>query len=199
MTRRRKLGIVDYGVGNINSLASVLKNLGTDVKLVKTRSELESVGMLVLPGAGAAAFAMHELKKSGLDNVIKKQYGRGAVKLIGICLGMQLFFEHSEEGDTECLGLLSGQVLEFPDRDCHVGWNAVYPANGDLSFKTEAYYFNHSYYVQSKNEYVTGEAKENIVIPAIIESESLIGFQFHPEKSQRVGKRLLHKAIFGTS
>jgi glutamine amidotransferase len=198
MTKKVVVGILNYGVGNIRSLANVLRKLNFSIMLVETEDCMKECHVLILPGVGAASYAMSKLRQSGLDECIKQRYEAGKVCLIGICLGMQLFFDHSEEGDVSCLGLLPGSVIALPNGNCHVGWNSVYPENnwGCLR-KTEAFYFNHSYFFSSHSQCVTAKTKEQVYIPAIVQKESLVGFQFHPEKSQRAGKRLLEETIAG--
>lgn len=195
--KRITVGILDYGVGNISSLSRVLIKLGCKIKVVKNERDFADIKTLVLPGVGAAKYAMRELTRNELDQSIKREYFENGLKLIGICLGMQILFENSAEGNTKCLGIFSGNIQELPNKKCHVGWNIVDSTKGNGKYKKEAYYFNHSYYAKTDGAFISAVTHENLEIPAIVEKELVIGFQFHPEKSQRSGERLLKNSIFG--
>lgn len=195
------IAIVDYGIGNIKSLWSLLE--GEEVILTHDHEYILKADVLILPGVGAFGYAMEALKERRLISTIKA-FAKTGKPLIGICLGMQLFYEFSKEyGDHEGLGLLRGTVIELPDTlvKPHMGWNKLTckdkPTCKDrLSSKGDYMYFVHSYYVKNPEENtVLATVNYGIEIPAIIKSNNIIGFQGHPEKSGSYGRDLFLKLI----
>lgn len=190
----RPVGIVDYGVGNLRSLKGAIENIGRRVVIGGRPDALTGVGALLLPGVGSAAFAMRSLADYGMDEFVRERFESEDVPMIGICLGMQLMYDWSEEGDTRCLGLIPGRTLTFPGHDCHVGWNIVEPVGAGAGGhgSRRAYYFNHSYRVEAGPETLLGTARYgDTEVAAMVRSRRFTGVQFHPEKSQLVGRTLL--------
>jgi imidazole glycerol-phosphate synthase subunit HisH len=188
------VAIIATGGANIASLRFALDRLGVSSQLTADADELRRAPRVILPGVGAAADAMSRLRSLGLVSVIPTL----TQPVLGICLGMQLLFEGSEEGDTECLGILPARVTRFPDRPGfpvpHMGWNQVVPrADSALAqgLGNDAYvYFVHSYAapVGPWTDAVTDYGGE---FSAIVRHANFHGTQFHPERSSRAGQRLL--------
>lgn len=194
------IAIVDYGVGNLFSLASSLKFLGLECVVTSKKEDLLAADRIILPGVGAFGDAMEKLKDTGLVGIVKEQ---AEVKpLLGICLGMQLLFDRSFEfGEHEGLGLISGTVeplskdiragLKIP----HMGWNRLEIVRDDPVFKYfkngEAVYYVHSFYAKNCSESVLGVSSYGVVVPGLVKSGLTYGMQFHPEKSGDAGLRLL--------
>jgi imidazole glycerol-phosphate synthase subunit HisH len=188
------VAIIANGGANIASLRFALDRLGVSSRLTAAADELRRAPRVILPGVGAAADAMERLHSLGLASVIPTL----TQPVLGICLGMQLLFEGSEEGDAECLGILPARVTRFPDRQGypvpHMGWNQVVPRAGSALARglgDDAYvYFVHSYAapVGPWTEAVTDYGGE---FSAIVRHANFHGAQFHPERSSRAGQRLL--------
>ncbi len=188
------VAIIASGGANIASLRFALDRLGASSQLTTDVDELRRAPRVILPGVGAAADAMERLHAIGLAPVIPTL----TQPVLGICLGMQLLFEGSEEGDTECLGIFPARVTRFPDRQGfpvpHMGWNQLVPRTGSpltRGLGDDAYlYFVHSYAapVGPWTEAVTDYGGE---FSALVRHENFHGAQFHPERSSRAGQRLL--------
>lgn len=196
-----KICIVDYGMGNISSVNNALVHLGYNVKLVSNSWELKDYDVIILPGVGAFSKAMQNLKEQGLDRAIKEAAVRKK-KIIGICLGMQLLLSKSYEfGETEGLGLVSGEVLSFDKvtqmKIPHMGWNYCKSKNHDFQLLNGDYYFVHSFYckLNNKRDYLFTTTYEIDFCSALKVDDHIFGFQFHPEKSQKLGLQLLAKSI----
>jgi glutamine amidotransferase len=188
------VAIIANGGANIASLRFALERLGASSQLTADATELRSAPRVILPGVGAAADAMQRLRSLGLAEVIPNL----SQPVLGICLGMQLLFTRSEEGDTECLGILPARVVRFADRDGfpvpHMGWNQL-QARGESpllrGLEESAYvYFVHSYAapVGPWTDAVTDYGGE---FSALVRHRNFHGAQFHPERSSRAGQRLL--------
>ncbi|MEM8878155.1 MAG: imidazole glycerol phosphate synthase subunit HisH [Pseudomonadota bacterium] len=194
----KRVGIADYGVGNLASLEGALRRLGYKVTMGHKESGFTSVRTLFLPGVGSFGFAAENLRQTGLDRFITNRFHARDLPVVGICLGMQLLFEHSEEGDAAGLGLLEGRVQGFSRRQCHVGWNLVQRpswVSGDAD--KSAFYFNHSFRVTCPRSYVDQTADYDGEFPAIVSEGLFTGVQFHPEKSQMSGQLLLRRLVEG--
>lgn len=195
------IAIIDYGVGNLFSLASSLKMIGADAVTSSDPEVIGAADKLILPGVGAFADAAEKLRASGLDRVIIGEAHCGK-DILGICLGMQLLFEKScEYGEHSGLGLLSGSVVPIGNvipkgyKIPHIGWNALklkkpgkllrYVKDGDYV------YFVHSYYASDCSESVAATAEYGAELTAAVESGNVMGCQFHPEKSGEVGLNIL--------
>ncbi|RAL24501.1 imidazole glycerol phosphate synthase subunit HisH [Thermoflavimicrobium daqui] len=193
------LAIIDYGMGNLHSLSKALERMGYDYVITSDPDVLRKANGLILPGVGAFGDAMYELAIRGIDTVIKAEALEGK-PLLGICLGMQLLFSSSDEnGYYEGLNLLPGHVARFRGelRIPHMGWNWLFfkhphPLFRDLS--EDYVYFVHSYYVQAANsEDVIATTNYGTSVPAIVARNQIYGMQFHPEKSGKLGLKLLNQ------
>ena len=198
------IGIIDYNAGNITSVERALKSLNIDFILSKNPDDLENCEKLIFPGVGDAAYAMQELKKSGFDTFIREKTA-AKIPLLGICLGSQIIFDKSEEGDTPCLGLIPGSIKHFYSIDDtlqpqikvpHMGWNNLTkygdcPILKDLPDNAD-FYFVHSYVIcpEDKNV-IKATADYGIKVPAVIQSGNIFACQFHPEKSGQAGLKIL--------
>jgi len=201
-----QISILDYGLGNIFSINECLKKAGYATKLISKREEIESAEFLILPGVGAFGVAMNYLKQNHLVMPLLQHVATGK-PLVGICLGMQLLFESSEEhGYVAGLGLIKGHVKKFqplensPMRIPHIGWNKVnIPNNEDqqyLSFlkKEEPYfYFVHSYHAnpENPNNLLLTSEYAGLNFCAAVKHQNIVGFQFHPENSAQLGQLLI--------
>lgn len=191
------IAIVDYGIGNIHSLISALGE--ENVVLTAEAEVLQAADLVILPGVGAFAYAMAALEEKGLIPILNELY-RGGKWMVGICLGMQLFYESSDEhGYSKGLGFLKGHVTQLSKavRLPHMGWNVleVDDARAQLlsGIGDEAYaYFVHSYYASEiEPGTVLASTSYGAQIPAVVQSGKVIGFQFHPEKSGQLGRLLI--------
>lgn len=191
--------VVDYGAGNLNSVANALRFLGLRPLVSSDPAALDTADGVILPGVGAFADAMHRLSGLGLVDPIRRIAGGGQVPLLGICLGMQLLAEHATEGGAcEGLGLLPGRVELIPVNELplpHVGWNEVAWTGGSVLGAGIApgahFYFDHSYCFFGDDNQVVGRADYGGPLAAAVEAGSIMGAQFHPEKSQVNGLRLI--------
>ena len=194
------VGIIDYGVGNLAAIKNMLKYLGEKSVITSSPHEIDQCSKLILPGVGRFDYGMNEIKKSGLKKVLDYAVLKDKKPILGICLGMQLMLEYSEEGSCEGLGWIKGTVNRFSEdmNICvpHMGWNniSVKIDNGitnELN-ETDRFYFVHSYYLKAKEpEIVKATTEYGVEIHASVESGNLFACQFHPEKSSSVGLRIL--------
>jgi len=192
------LAIIDYGVGNLRSVERAFAATGNPATITDDLSLLRQAKGLVLPGVGAFAACMKALSSRGFDALVRERVVEGT-PLLGICVGMQMLFEESEEfGNATGLGLIRGRVRRLPREKLvpRVGWNQIKKRNPhpilsrieDHAF----FYFVHSYYCEVGDErIVVGETDYGITYPSVIGHGDLCGVQFHPEKSQAVGLQLL--------
>ncbi|CAM3887406.1 imidazole glycerol phosphate synthase subunit HisH [Alkalicoccus chagannorensis] len=197
------IGIIDYGMGNLHSVTKAVERLGETPFLSSHAEKLAEADLLILPGVGAFKDGMEELRKRGLDTFIQQWAGDGK-PILGICLGMQLLFDESEEfGTTKGLGLLPGRVERFPQGAAkipHMGWNNLIfkqPQHPLLYQVEEGYvYFVHSYYVNAAEDILLASAEyAGVEVAAVTASGSVWGTQFHPEKSSHVGMSLLRNFV----
>ena len=194
------IAILDYDAGNIKSVEKAFKILGEETILTRDFSVIEKADRAVLPGVGSFAAAMENLKKYDLDKAIK-EFTLSGKPFLGICLGLQLLLEASEESPgVEGLGLLKGQVLRIPASEGlkipHIGWNSLYfPSKGKLfeGINEGAFvYFVHSYYLKAADEAIVKATTEyGCHIHASVEKDNIFACQFHPEKSSTVGLKIL--------
>ena len=200
------IGIIDYGAGNLKSVEKAFQKLGHDVAISADLPFLNTCDKLILPGVGAFADAMRELACRGMDTFIRQQAGSGK-PLLGICLGLQLLFDYSEEGNVPGLGLLRGTIKKIPAGEGRkvpqIGWNDIAVTKpGNLLYGVPSgsfVYFVHSYYLDAadKSE-VAATAEYGVRIDAACESGNLYATQFHPEKSSDVGLSILHNFAIRT-
>jgi glutamine amidotransferase len=201
------IGIVDYGMGNLFSVSKALERLGVDAFISENPDELGNAKGLILPGVGSFRDAMTLLREKKLD-VFLKEYVETGKPLLGICLGMQLLFDESEEnGLTQGLSFLSGRVIRFLGitesgetyKVPHMGWNRLsYKTQNPILQNVEEnhVYFVHSYYVTSEDqEVILATAEYDVEVPAIVGRNNVYGMQFHPEKSGETGMRLLQNFL----
>ncbi len=199
------VAIVDYGVGNLFSLTSSLKAIGADVTVTNDSTSLKSADQIILPGVGAFEDAAKKLRDSGLDKVIIDLANNGK-PLMGICLGMQMLFEKSYEyGEHDGLGLIKGSVKPIKDvipddlKIPHIGWNPLIFKNTSPLFSYikdgDCVYFVHSYYAADCDDSVIATAEYGKELTAAVASKNVLGCQFHPEKSGKVGLAILKAFI----
>lgn len=198
------IGIIDYDAGNIRSVENALRVLGAEVKLTRDAKELQTASHVILPGVGAFGDAMEKLRAFELDGVIRELV-KSDKPFLGICLGMQLLFEGSEESPgVQGLSIFKGTIRRFPEEDGlkvpHIGWN-------DLSFPKPSklfegipehthVYFVHSYYLHAEERtIVAAQSDYGVTFDAAIEQDNLCACQFHPEKSADFGMRILENFL----
>lgn len=198
------IAVVDYGAGNLRSVAKALERSKLEPRVVGDPAAVRSADGVVLPGVGAFADAIVNLREKGLDDAVRESMAAGRPYL-GLCLGLQLLFDESDEhGVTSGLGILPGRVERFAERDAdgsvlrvpHIGWNRVrfrgsHPMLDNLPAE-DCYYFVHSYRVlAAREEDAVGVAEYGGDFAAAVATDRLFAVQFHPEKSQRAGRALL--------
>ncbi|WP_369930406.1 imidazole glycerol phosphate synthase subunit HisH [Xanthomonas sp. NCPPB 2632] len=190
--------LVDAGGTNIGSVRYALQRLGTDATLTSDADRIRAATHVILPGVGAAAPGMRMLREAGLVEVM-----RGLTQpVLGVCLGMQLLCARSEEGDTECLGVIPATVRRFDEqpglRVPHMGWNTL-RATGDHQLtdglrEGDSAYFVHSYAVPT-GDYTLASSEHGMPFSAVVASGNFMGMQFHPERSAGVGAQLLRNFL----
>lgn len=198
------VAIIDYGAGNLSSVKKALDYLGAENEITQDREKILSASHIILPGVGSFADAMHSMKERGLVDVVKEAAASGK-PFLGICLGLQLLFESSEESPgVEGLGILKGRIVEIPKDNGlkvpHMGWNSISVKQKNGIFKDiddESYfYFVHSYYLKDAEEDVVAATTEyGVSIQCAVQKGNLCATQFHPEKSSKVGLKLLENFL----
>lgn len=196
------IAIIDYDAGNLKSVEKALAKMGEQTIVTRNPQEILSADHVILPGVGSFADAMENLKKYQLDAVIHEAVEK-KIPFLGICLGLQLLFESSEESKgVEGLNILPGKILRIPNKEGlkipHIGWNSLnFPNKGRLfeGIDEEAYvYFVHSYYLKADDpKIVTATTQYGTTIHASVEYKNVFACQFHPEKSGTVGLQILKK------
>ncbi|MFM8831157.1 MAG: imidazole glycerol phosphate synthase subunit HisH [Spartobacteria bacterium] len=198
----KKLGVIDYGSGNLRSVCKAIEAAGSTPSLVTEPSGLESLDAIVVPGVGAFAHCAENLRATGLWNPVR-EWALAGRPYLGICLGYQLLFESSEESPgVEGLGVLKGRVVRFSDAALkvpHMGWNTLSKTSGPLYDGLSgdvSMYFVHSYYpVPSESSLVSAWSDYGVSFAAGVSSGALHAVQFHPEKSQSAGLALLRNFL----
>lgn len=195
------ISIINYNAGNVQSVLFALERLGFEAKLTDDFEEIREADKVIFPGVGEASTTMSFLRKKGLDSLIKdlKQ------PVLGVCLGMQLMCEYSEENDTECLGIFPIRVKKFKPKNNetkvpHMGWNRIQEVKGtlfDSYLEKEFVYFVHGYYAE-KNEFTTAVCDYILPFSAAIQKDNFCATQFHPEKSGSVGERILKNFLLNS-
>lgn len=198
------IAIIDYDAGNIKSVERALQKLGQEVVVTRDAKAILSADKVILPGVGAFGDAMENLRRYHLDKVIYQVVERN-IPFLGICLGLQLLFEKSDESKgVEGLGILEGEICRIPDCEGlkipHMGWNSLHLQNNGRLFKDideNAYvYFVHSYYLKAKDEKIVKATTEySTHIHASVEKGNVFACQFHPEKSSDVGLQILKNFV----
>lgn len=194
------IAIIDYDAGNIKSVQKAINLLGEETVLTREREDILAADKVILPGVGAFGDAMEKLERFGLVQVIKEVVEKGT-PFLGICLGLQLLFEESEESPgIKGLGILKGKIVKIPEETGlkipHIGWNSLdFPSEGTLfkGIQPNSYvYFVHSFYLQAEEkEIVKATTKYGVTIEASVEKGNVYACQFHPEKSSDVGLQIL--------
>jgi glutamine amidotransferase len=186
-----KIAIINYGAGNIQSILFAIERLGYSAVLTNNPEEIQQADKVIFPGVGEASYAMQKLKESGLDSLIPtlKQ------PVLGICLGMQLMCHHSEEGNTEGLGIFDANVIRFSNKVKvpQMGWNQIYNLKSPLFEginNNEYMYLVHSYYVPNCSEAIAN-TNYDVEYASALQKNNFYGTQFHPEKSGDVGEQIL--------
>lgn len=198
------IAVIDYDAGNIKSVQKALEFLGEQAVVTREKEEILSAERVILPGVGSFGDAMKKLESFGLIPVIK-EVTEQKIPFLGICLGLQLLFEESEESPgVKGLGLLPGKIVRIPKEKGlkipQIGWNALeYPSAGRLfrNVPEGSYvYFVHSYYLQAKEkEIVKATAEYGVTVEASVEKDNIFACQFHPEKSSEVGLQILRNFL----
>lgn len=198
------VAIIDYDAGNLKSVQKAFENLGEEAVATRDFQTILHADRIVLPGVGSFGTAMRQLKKYELDQVIKEAVAR-KIPFLGICLGLQLLFEGSDESmGVEGLGILQGRIVKIPEADGlkipHIGWNSLtMHGQGKLfcGIKDQSYvYFVHSYYLKAKDEQIVKATTEyGVTIHASVEWQNVFACQFHPEKSSTTGIGILKNFV----
>ncbi len=199
------IAILDYKAGNLTSVMRALDYLGHPCRITNSLDDIRKADKVVFPGVGAAGKSMESLLELGLDKLLRELFA-ARVPILGICVGLQVLFDMSEENQTRCLGILPGKVRKFPEKMLsdrgdflkipHMGWNEVkfcedHPVFRDIPAGSE-FYFVHSYYPQPASEEISiGTTEYGITFTSAVAHENLVAVQFHPEKSGNPGLRLL--------
>ncbi len=189
-----KLAIIKYNAGNIQSVVTALERLGVQGEVTDDAEKIKGADKVIFPGVGEASSAMNSLRQNNLDKVIKdlKQ------PVLGICVGMQLLCEHSEENDTECLGIVPVTVKKFQNSEQQikipqVGWNTIYGLKSDLfrNVQENSYIYNvHSYYA-GDSDYTIAKCNYGLEYAAAVKKDNFYGVQFHTEKSAETGDKII--------
>lgn len=195
-----KIGIIDYGVSNILSVRNALDFLRYSHLCSDKPEELLNCEALVLPGVGAFAHGMNNLRKLGFIDLIKQRVGKDEIPILGICLGMQMLASESEEkGHHEGLALIPGSIRNIPvehgSRVPHVGWNQVSPQNNSSHYPSsnDYFYFDHGYHFECEDKFVSGTFDYPLEMTASVCRNHISGTQFHPEKSGKAGLLFLRR------
>lgn len=200
------IAIIDYEAGNLKSVERALRYLDFPCRVTRDHKEILAAERVIFPGVGAAGKAMADLRRLGLDGVLRKTFATGK-PLLGICIGAQIILEHSRENDAECLGLMPGEVKAFPEpllddanrplKIPHMGWNAVqklrsHPVLENFRAGDELYFVHAFYPLPASSEMILASTEYGMEFPSIIGYKNLLATQFHLEKSGPPGLRMLY-------
>lgn len=207
LKREMNLVVVDAGIGNLGAIPNMLKRIGATARITNRADEIAAADRLILPGVGAFDAAMRTLNELGIVDALTQKAIGERVPVLGVCLGMQLLFRGSEEGDLPGLGWIGGDVVKFQldaaDRSVrvpHMGWNYVASTNGAALLagfeQTPRFYFAHSYHVQCDDpKDVAGWTSYGYRFASVVQHENIGGIQFHPEKSHRFGLKVFENFL----
>ena len=200
--------IIDYGLGNLGSIKNAFDKLNIPAQISGSPDAVKEANILILPGVGAAGQGMRNLRRNGLDKTLIDEINKGK-PFLGICLGMQLLFERSEEGNSKCLGILKGKVIKFQKerKIPQIGWNEIRIKNYESRIKNQLFnkipdnsyfYFVNSYYCMPEDKsIIVAQTQYEEKFPSVIIKDNIIATQFHPEKSGSVGFQLLENFARG--
>jgi glutamine amidotransferase len=195
-----RVAVLDFGMGNLRSVAKALERAGAVPVVTGDPAAADRSDALVVPGVGAFGACMEGLRSRGLDRLVRDYVGSGR-PVLAVCLGMQVLFEHSEEGDARGLGLLAGRVVRLPSSVTvpHMGWNDVswtraHPLVGGLDDGTR-FYFVHSYVCLPEEDVAVGETEHGVRFSAAVASGNVFATQFHPEKSSHDGLEIYRNLV----
>jgi glutamine amidotransferase len=190
--------VIDYGLGNVSAILNVYKRLNIQASVATNAQDLQSAEKIILPGVGAFDSAMSRFNHSGMREVAQVLVIEKKIPILGICVGMQILADSSQEGDLEGLGWIPGEVIKFSSqvRCPHMGWNNIKPRSANPILKDldeeASFYFLHSYYFKTLNESdIISTSNYNGEFASMIHSKNIYGAQFHPEKSHKYGSLLL--------
>ena len=191
-----KILIINTG-GNISSLMNILNFCGYEAKIYEDRSDLKSYDLFFLPGIGTFDNSIKTLMDLKIHDDLKNFDIIKKKKIIGICVGMQILFNKSEEGSLKGLSLIDGEIRKF--KDLHMGWNEIYSNENNELLDDNLFYFAHNFYADCEKKFIHSYCKHSIEFPAIVKKDNIYGIQFHPEKSHINGinlfKRILNEKI----
>ena len=201
MTKPIKLVVIDYQSGNLRSVAKALESVGVSPLVTGEAAEIATADAVVLPGVGSGPAAMDALRRRDLVEPIREYVASGR-PFLGICLGLQLLLERTEEGNADCLGSIAGQVKRLPDglKVPHMGWNSVSFKRAHPVFEgipqDSHFYFVHSYYADPADDtWVAGTTDYGLSFCSVYARDNLVATQFHPEKSGRLGLRIYENFV----
>ena len=197
-------GIIDYGLGNVKAFANVYNNLNIPIRIVDQPSKLKNIDRIILPGVGSFDYAMQKLEASGMRQVLDDVVLKDNIPVLGICVGMQILGNSSDEGDQPGLGWIDASVIKFDFSNVkksliipHMGWNTIQSINNNSLFKDlddeVSFYFLHSYYFQcNKKNDIIAISDYGGEFTCAVNYRNIFGIQFHPEKSHHNGVKLLN-------
>ena len=193
------IAIIDYGAGNLTSVERAVQYLGYDGKITADPQTILGAEKVIFPGVGAARATMDNLNAAGLAEILWEVYKSGK-PMLGICIGIQILFEHSEEEDTDCLGILPGVVKKYDasptQKVPQIGWNEVYqtrvhPIFQDVPNPAHFYFVNSYYPIPQDDSYIVGKTTYGVEFSSVVAHQNLVATQFHLEKSGRIGLKML--------
>ncbi|PPR78878.1 MAG: Imidazole glycerol phosphate synthase subunit HisH 1 [Alphaproteobacteria bacterium MarineAlpha2_Bin1] len=199
-----KIGIIDFGVGNINSIFSMYRYLGIKTVVVDSYNEISNLDKIILPGVGSFDYGMASIHKKGFFDILNKKVLIEQKPILGICLGMQIITNGSEEGNEGGFGWIEGFSKKFKFDNPglkipHMGWNNINKDKDHYILSNlntnSRFYFSHGYHVECKNDNVIAKTDYGYSFVSIIAKENVIGVQFHPEKSHKFGMQLLKSFV----